>query len=101
MLGLLALFGDTVFFLILASFGTEHVVWLVALFYLYILSEALVFFSSVEVVVITVSCAASACCCPRAHAAASAYGLGGRFSELRLRASRQRQTVQSMLSTTS
>ena len=38
MLGLLALFGDTVFFLILASYGTERMVWLASAFFLFLLT---------------------------------------------------------------
>ena len=43
MLGLLALFGDTVFFLILASYGAEHALWLASVFFLFLLGEALAF----------------------------------------------------------
>jgi len=53
MLGLLALFGDTVYFLIVASYGAEHLLWTASLFFLFLLSEALSFYSAVEVVVIT------------------------------------------------
>jgi signal transduction histidine kinase len=53
MLGLLALFADLVYFLIIASFGTERLSWLAAIFFLYLLTEALVFYNPVEVVVIT------------------------------------------------
>lgn len=52
MLGLLALFGDTVYFLILASYGGERLLWLATIFFLYLLAEALIFHSTVEVVVI-------------------------------------------------
>jgi signal transduction histidine kinase len=54
MLGLLALFGDTIYFLIVASSGTEPILWLASVFFLYLLTEALVFHSTVEVVVIAV-----------------------------------------------
>ena len=57
MLGLLALFGDTVFFLILASFGGEHMLWLASVFFLFLLGEALAFYTTVEVVVIVGVCA--------------------------------------------
>ena len=57
MLGLLALFGDTVFFLILASYGAEHALWLASAFFLFLLGEALAFYSTVEVVVIVAVCA--------------------------------------------
>ena len=52
MLGLLALFGDTVFFLIMASYGAEHALWLASAFFLFLMGEALAFYSTVEVVVI-------------------------------------------------
>ena len=52
MLGLLALFGDTVYFLIVADSGAEPMLWLASAFFLYLLTEALVFYSTVEVVVI-------------------------------------------------
>src|SRR6187455_1954127 len=35
MLGLLALFADTVFFLIVASYGAERIHWLASAFYLF------------------------------------------------------------------
>lgn len=53
LLGLLALFADTVYFLILVYFGAERMIWLPAIFYLYLLTEALVFSGPVEVAVIT------------------------------------------------
>ena len=55
--GLLVLFTDTIFFLIVASFGTEHLLWLASIFYLYLLTEALVFYSQVEVVLVAGVCA--------------------------------------------
>ena len=57
MLGLLALFGDTVFFLIVASYGAEGMSWLASAFYLFLLGEGLAFYSTVEVVVIVAVCA--------------------------------------------
>ena len=57
MLGLLSLFGDTVFFLIVASFGAESMLWLASAFFLFLLGEALAFYSTVEVVVIAAVCA--------------------------------------------
>jgi signal transduction histidine kinase len=57
MLGLLALFGDTVFFLIVASYGAEGMLWLASAFYLFLLGEGLAFYSTVEVVVIVAVCA--------------------------------------------
>jgi signal transduction histidine kinase len=53
MLGLLALFGDTVYFLIVVSSGRERLLWVAAVFFLYLLTEALVSFGPVEVGVIT------------------------------------------------
>lgn len=50
MLGLLVLFGDTVYFLILASYGAERLLWLDCIFFLFLLTEALVFYGPVEVV---------------------------------------------------
>ena len=57
MLGLLALFGDTVFFLVVASYGAERMLWLASAFFLFLLGEALAFYSTVEVVVIVAVCA--------------------------------------------
>ncbi|HUI76961.1 MAG TPA: sensor histidine kinase [Bryobacteraceae bacterium] len=50
--GLLALFSDTVFFLILAGFGGETLLWVSSVFFLYLLAEALVFYGPVEVAVV-------------------------------------------------
>jgi len=55
-LGLLALFGDTVFFLIVASCGTGQMWWLAGAFYLFLLGEALAFHGTVEVVAIVAIC---------------------------------------------
>jgi len=55
--GLLVLFADTIFFLIVASFGTEQLLWLASVFYLYLLTEALVFYGQVEVVIVSAVCA--------------------------------------------
>ena len=52
MLGLLALFADTVYFLIVATYGAGKLPWLSAGLYLYLLSEALVFYGPVELLVI-------------------------------------------------
>jgi len=57
MLGMLALFGDTVFFLVLASLGTERLLWMASVFFLYLLTEALVFYTSIELVAIAGVCA--------------------------------------------
>jgi signal transduction histidine kinase len=58
MLGLLALFGDTVFFLIMGSYGADRMLWLASGFYLFLLGEALAFYSTVEVVVVVAVCSA-------------------------------------------
>lgn len=55
--GLLVLFADTIFFLVVTSFGTERLLWLASVFYLYLLTEALVFYGQVEVVLVTAVCA--------------------------------------------
>jgi signal transduction histidine kinase len=52
MLGLLALFADAVYFMVLAGFGAERILWLISIFFLYLLTEALAFYGPVEVVVI-------------------------------------------------
>ena len=56
-LGLLALFGDTVYFLILAGFGPDHMLWMAAAYLLYLLTEALVFYTLIEVAMIAGVCA--------------------------------------------
>ena len=53
MLGLLALFGDTVYFLIVASYGSDRLLWPASVFFLFLLTEALVFYGPVEVAVIS------------------------------------------------
>jgi len=62
LLGMLALFADTVYLLIVVYFGGDRIEWLAATFFLYLLSEALVFSGPVEVMVIaagsTIFCAA-------------------------------------------
>jgi signal transduction histidine kinase len=50
--GLLALFGDTVFFLILAISESERSLWLAAVFYLFLMVQATVFYGAREVVVV-------------------------------------------------
>jgi signal transduction histidine kinase len=54
LLGMLALFADSVYFLILLYFGGDGMEWLAGAFFLYLLSEALVFSGPVEVAVIAV-----------------------------------------------
>jgi signal transduction histidine kinase len=50
MLGLLALVVDTIYFMVLASYGSERVLWLISLFFLFLLTEALVSYGPWEVV---------------------------------------------------
>ena len=50
MLGLLALVVDTIYFMVLASYGTERMLWLVSLFFLFLLTEALASYGPWEVV---------------------------------------------------
>ncbi|HJT87762.1 MAG TPA: sensor histidine kinase [Bryobacteraceae bacterium] len=66
--GLLALFGDTIFFLIVAGFGPDPLLWLASIFYLYLLTEALVFYSPLEVVVVASICAIFCAILPSADA---------------------------------
>ena len=56
-LGLLKLFGDTAFFLILSSFANDHLVWAAVGFFLYLLTEALVYYTSLELVLVGGVCA--------------------------------------------
>jgi signal transduction histidine kinase len=62
LLGMLGLFADTVYFLIVVYFGGDRIEWLAAAVFLYLLIEALVFSGPVEVMVIaagsTIFCAA-------------------------------------------
>ena len=55
--GMLALLADTGFFLVLASLRYDLLLWIAATFFLYVLTEALVFYSAVELVAITAVCA--------------------------------------------
>jgi signal transduction histidine kinase len=71
--GLLALFSDTVFFLIVAGFGGEPLVWVSTVFYLYLLTEALVFYGPVEVAV--VAAVSALFCVAVANAAIRQLGL--------------------------
>lgn len=50
--GLLALFGDTVFFLILADHGAGHSFWFPTIFFLYLLTEAVALFGPREVLIV-------------------------------------------------
>ena len=53
MAGLLILFADAVYFLVLASQATDRLQWMAAVFFLFLMTEALAFHSPVEVAVIT------------------------------------------------
>jgi signal transduction histidine kinase len=66
-LGLLALFGDLVFFLILASLSVSVSLWLVPAFYLFLLLEALLFYTPLELLVITGVCAVFCAILPGSH----------------------------------
>ena len=48
MLGLLAIFGDTVYFLMMASYGGDHLLWIASFFFLFMITETLVFYSTVD-----------------------------------------------------
>jgi len=67
---LLGLFADTVFFLILGSFGEEHLLWLTSVFYLLLLAEAITFYAAVEVFMVVSVCAIFCAVVPYASIAA-------------------------------
>ena len=52
MLGLLALVVDTIYFMVLASYGPESLLWFISVFFLYLLTEVLVSYGPWEVVVV-------------------------------------------------
>jgi signal transduction histidine kinase len=54
--GLIALAGDTAFFLVLASLGSEQSLWMASAFFVYLLTEALVFYTSLELVAMAGVC---------------------------------------------
>jgi signal transduction histidine kinase len=54
--GLLALLIDTAFFLAVAVLGSEHFVWLASAFFLYILTEGLVLYTSTELIAVAGVC---------------------------------------------
>jgi signal transduction histidine kinase len=56
-LGLMTLFADTMFFLVLGSLGSERLLWVASLFFLYLLTEALIFYTPIELIVIAGICA--------------------------------------------
>jgi signal transduction histidine kinase len=66
-LGLLALFGDLVFFLILASLSASETLWLASVFFLFLLMEALLFYTPLELLVITGVCALFCTVLPGGH----------------------------------
>ena len=51
--GLLALIGDTIYFLALAGIAAESLPWLATVFWLFLLTEALVFRDAVEVAIVS------------------------------------------------
>ena len=57
MAGLLALVADTAFFLVLASLGSERLLWVASLYFLYLLTAALVAYTAIELVAIAGACA--------------------------------------------
>jgi signal transduction histidine kinase len=76
---MLALFTDTVYFLILLYFGGDHTLWLAALFFLYLLTEALVFAGPMELAVIAAGSAVFCAIVPvqEVPALLSMVGVGG------------------------
>ncbi len=58
MSGLVVMLADTIFFLAIAALGAERLLWVVALLFLCLMTETLLFFTSVELVVVTGACAA-------------------------------------------
>jgi signal transduction histidine kinase len=56
MIGLLSLFADTIFLLVLASFGADRMLWLASVFYLFLMGEALTSYGTVEVMVVAGLC---------------------------------------------
>jgi signal transduction histidine kinase len=77
MLGLLALFADTLYFLIVAYFGSPRMLWLESVFFLYLLTEALVFYGPVEVGVITAGSAVFCAVLPKQQIHVPAVVLAG------------------------
>lgn len=50
--GVMALTADTAFFLVLATLGSERLLWMAAVFFLYLLTETLVFYTSIQLVAV-------------------------------------------------
>jgi len=57
LMGLLVLMVDVSFFLLLAAFSSQHLLWVASIFFLYLLVETLIFYTSLEMVVIAGICA--------------------------------------------
>jgi signal transduction histidine kinase len=68
--GLLALFGDTVFFLFIVGFGGDNLPWLPSIFYLHLVTEAVVFYSRIEVFVVVAVCVIACAVLPNASVSA-------------------------------
>lgn len=62
--GLLALFGDTLFFLIMANHMAASVLWLPSVYYLHLLAEAVAFYGPREVVTVAAVAAGFAALAP-------------------------------------
>jgi signal transduction histidine kinase len=68
LLGLLALFGDTVYFLALAGSAAESLPWLAAGFLLFLLTEALIYHDAVEVAIVASTAAVFCAVAPQPSA---------------------------------
>jgi len=64
--GLLALFGDTIYFLALAGAAAQSLPWLVTVFWLFLLAEALVFRDAVETAIVSATSAVFLAVVPQA-----------------------------------
>jgi signal transduction histidine kinase len=64
MAGLVGLAVDVLFFLVLGTLGSDRLSWIASVFFLYLLTEALVFYTSLELVVIAGICAIFAAILP-------------------------------------
>jgi signal transduction histidine kinase len=69
LLGLLSLFGDTVYFLVLASIGTDHLLWPTSFLFLYLMAEGLIFYSAAQLAVVAGVCAVFCLVAPGANRA--------------------------------
>jgi signal transduction histidine kinase len=56
-MGLLALFVDTIYLLILAAAGVQSLLWLITVFFLFLLAEGVALYGPVEVAVVSVASA--------------------------------------------